>query len=84
MLILKLVYVGEAVHVNTVATEGREVSDPPDGCRKTDSGPLEEQYVRITAAPLLQPPSTHSGLMQKGSHGGYEQRSCSDDSRATL
>lgn len=54
------------------------------GCGKTDSGPLEEQYVRITAAPLLQPPSTHSGLMQKGSHGGYEQRSCSDDSRATL
>lgn len=54
------------------------------GCRKTDSGPLEEQYVGITAAPLLQPPSTHSGLMQKGSHGGYEQRSCSDDSRATL
>lgn len=54
------------------------------GCGKTDSGPLEEQYVGITAAPLLQPPSTHSGLMQKGSHGGYEQRSCSDDSRATL
>lgn len=82
MLILKLVCVGEAVHVNTVATEAREVSNPPDG--ETNLGPLEEQYVRITAAPPLQPPSSHSGPMQKGSHGAYEQRSCSDDSRVTL
>lgn len=82
MLILKLVYVGEAVHVNTVATEAREVSNPPDG--ETNFGPLEEQYVHIIAAPPLQPPTSHSGPMQKGSHGGYEQRRCSDDSRVTL
>lgn len=36
------------MHVNTVATEAREVSNPPDG--ETNIGPLEEQYVRITAA----------------------------------
>lgn len=65
--------------MNAVATEAREVSNPPDG--ETNLSPLEERYGRITAAPPLQPPSSHSGPMQKGSHGGYEQRSCSDDSR---
>lgn len=68
MLILKLVYVGEAVHLNTVATEGRQVSDSPNvGAGKKNSDPLEEQYVRITAALLLSP-QVHTLVLCKKGH----------------
>lgn len=85
MLILKLVYVGEAVHLNTVATEGRQVSDPPNvGAGEKKFRSSGRAVCPHNSCPASEPPSTHSGPMQKRSHHGYEQRSCSDDSRATL